>query len=103
MASKFLAMNYDDIQKAVKDTQTVRDDFQGEFNNINSAVDNLGASFKGKGGKSFLNWWNGSGKQHSQAIMMQMDKLDEKILKIMKLSQDTDDETAALIISNMKG
>jgi WXG100 family type VII secretion target len=102
MAGKVVVINHDILQGAMKANKEVRDDFEGVLKNIASSVDNLGATFKGKGGKSFLNWWTGTGMQHSQAIINQLDKLNDKILRIQKLAQETDDQTAATIVSNMK-
>ncbi len=94
-----LRVVYSDCNTTANNIDSTKDDFQSLFNQINGAVQEMKSSWQGKGGRSFFGYWEGTGHQHSQAIINQLEKLDTKMRQIIKQVQDSDQETAALFRS----
>jgi uncharacterized protein YukE len=89
-------MTYDIVEKALNNNERVREDFRGQLANISSAINGMGASFKGKAGRAFMNYWEGTGNRHSDAVIRHLEILDEKLKKIQQLVEENDDACAAL-------
>lgn len=96
MASLKLHMQYDIIERAVQDNDGAKEDFRGQLANINSALQAMSASFKGKAGRSFMNYWESSGKPHSEALIRHIEKLDKQLQDVQKLVEENDDACAAM-------
>jgi WXG100 family type VII secretion target len=96
MASLKLHVTYETIEQAVQENENVKEDFRGQLANINSALDAMSSSFKGKAGRSFMNYWGGSGKAHSEALIRHIEKLDQQLDEIKKLVEENDDACAAM-------
>lgn len=96
MASLILHMQYDIVEKALKSNENVREDYRGQLANITSAINSMGATFKGKAGRAFMSYWEGTGNRHSDAIIRQLEVLDDKLTKIKQLVEENDDACAAL-------
>jgi uncharacterized protein YukE len=96
MASLRLHMTYDDCAQAITDNANATEDFRGQLANINSAVSAMGATFKGKAGRSFVNYWQGTGVKHSNDIIRHLESLDDKLQKIMTAVEENDDACAQL-------
>lgn len=84
------------LDKAAADFNKEAQDTQRVLQQINSSVSQMGGSFKGKAGRAFLQYWNGSGRNHTQGIINQLRKLNDKITKINKEVEQSDVDTAAL-------
>jgi WXG100 family type VII secretion target len=96
MASNVLVMHYQTVESNVQQDATSRNEFDDQLQQINSAIDNLSQSFKGKGGRSFINWWSGPGSQHSRTIIQQMERVENKLRQIREMVEDHDATTAGL-------
>jgi WXG100 family type VII secretion target len=84
------------LDKAAADFNKEANDTTRVLSSINSAVSQMGGSFKGKAGRAFLQYWNGAGRNHTQGIINQLKKLNDKITKINKMVEQSDQETAAM-------
>jgi WXG100 family type VII secretion target len=82
----------DDLNKFAQDFTKEQQDVARVLSSINSSISQLGGSFKGKAGRAFLGYWNGTGRKHTQAISNQMKKMNEKITRINKMAGDLDEE-----------
>ncbi len=94
-----LRVVYGDCTTTANNINGSADQFQQFLNQINGAVQEMKSSWQGKGGRSFFTYWEGSGRQHSQAIINQLEKLDHRMRQVVKQVQDSDQETAALFRS----
>jgi len=89
-------MTYDTVQKAVQDNEGAKEDFRGQLANISASINAMGSTFKGKAGRSFISYWEGTGQRHSEAIIKHIEKLDKQLQDIQKLVEDNDDQCASL-------
>ena len=96
MASLKLHMQYDSIEKAVQDNDGAKEDFRGQLANIDAALNAMSSTFKGKAGRSFMNYWQSAGKPHSEALIRHIEKLDKQLQDIQKTVEENDDACAGM-------
>lgn len=96
MAGQTLQVIYSNLESAISSNRTVQAEFTSELRKLDGAINGLGAEFRGKAGRSFIRWWDDTGREHSSAIIAKLERMDAKLDQIKDAVRETDQEIAAL-------
>lgn len=96
MAGQTLQVIYSNLESAIGGNRAAQGEFNSELQKLDGAINGLGAEFRGKAGRSFIRWWDDTGREHSRAIIAKLERLDAKLDQIKDSVRETDEQIAAL-------